>query len=74
MVYDSPSQGRITFGWEAPLTVRGEEVPITGYPRRDNPWAHTDYGSRTTEIVVDGYRVALDFEAGTRVVSPAPVN
>lgn len=67
--YESPSQGRITFGWNAPLTVRGEEVPIAGYPRRDNPWAQTEYGARTTEIAVDGYRIALDFAAGTRLVT-----
>jgi hypothetical protein len=69
VVYESPSQGRITFGWDASFTIDGEEMPITGYPRRDNPWAHTAYGDRTTEIAVDGYRVALDFAAGTRTVS-----
>lgn len=69
VAYDSPSQGLLTFGWEAPLTRNGVEVPITDYPRRDNPWAQTDYGDPRTVIDVDGYRVEVDFDAGTRVVS-----
>jgi hypothetical protein len=43
VVYDSPSQGRIEFSWTGPLLVRGQEVPITGYPRWDDPWAHVPF-------------------------------
>jgi len=41
--YDSPSLGAISFGWEAPLAVAGEEIPIRDYPRYDNPWAQTEF-------------------------------
>lgn len=68
VVYDSPSRGRITFGWDAPLTVNGAEVPISDYPRRENRYATTAYGDPRTAIEVEGYRVELDFEAGTRLV------
>jgi len=64
--YDSPSQGLLTFGWEAPLTVGGGKVPISDYPRRDAPWSHTEYGDPQTAVAVDGYRVGLDFVAGIR--------
>jgi hypothetical protein len=70
VAYDSPSQGGVTFGWEAPLTVGGIEVPLGGYPRRDAPWSRTEYGDATTVVAVDGYRVELDFAAGTRRVLP----
>ncbi|MDX2169715.1 MAG: hypothetical protein SF182_21780, partial [Deltaproteobacteria bacterium] len=69
VVYESPSRGRISFGWDAPLTVAGVEVPISGYPRRDSRYATTPYGDPRTTIAVEGYRVEIDFEAGSRVVS-----
>ena len=28
------------------LVVRGETVPITDYPRMDNPWTHVDFEDR----------------------------
>jgi hypothetical protein len=68
VVYDSPSQGRITFGWEAPLTVNGVETPITGFPRHDNPWAHTGFNTRTVQIEEGGYGVRSDLERGTREI------
>ena len=33
VVYDSPSQGRVEFGWDTPFEVRGREMPLAGYPR-----------------------------------------
>ena len=46
--------------------MRGAEVPIDDFPRYDNPFAQVSYGSPDTVIEQDGYRVALDFKAGTR--------
>jgi len=66
--YDSPSQGRLTFGWEAPFLVRGVEQPLAGYPRYDNPWSQTPFDTRATRIDTDGAGVALDFARGTREV------
>ncbi len=43
--YDSPSQGPMTFGWRDPLVVAGEEVPLSDYPRVDNPWVRAERGS-----------------------------
>lgn len=72
VVYESPSQGRVTFGWNAPFTVGGTEIPITAFPRYDNPWSQTELNTRATRIADDASGVQLDFEAGTRVAfSPA---
>lgn len=68
--YTSPSQGRMTFGWDGrPLTVDGQEIQITGYPRFANPWSQTPFGSRQTTIAYGDYRVELDFEQATRKVT-----
>jgi hypothetical protein len=69
VVYDSPSQGHMTFGWEQPLTINGQEVVVTGYPRYDNPWAQTAFNTRVLRIEDGGYGDDLDFERGTRRVS-----
>ena len=65
---ESPSQGRMTFGWEAPLTVQGVETAITGFPRHDNPWAHTGFNTRTVQIEDNGYGLRSDLAQGTREV------
>lgn len=68
--YESPSQGVMTFGFDGrPLTVDGQEIQITDYPRFSNPWAQTPFGSQQYEITYGDYRVELDFEAATRVVT-----
>jgi hypothetical protein len=69
VVYESPSLGRVTFAWEAPLMVKGVEVPIDNYPRHDNPWAQTPYNSRQSSIAADGYSVHLDVERPLRQVT-----
>lgn len=68
VVYDSPSQGHVTFGWEAPFVVGGSEIPITGFARYDDPWSQTGFNTRTTEIEDAGYGVHMDFEQGARTV------
>ena len=40
VAWDSPTEGPLTFGTTAPLTVKGAVEPIDGYPRYDNPWSH----------------------------------
>jgi len=72
VVYQSPSQGRMTFGWRAPLTVQGNEVPITGYRRYDNPWSQTELNTMQTRLEKDGFGVEVDIERGTRRVFANP--
>lgn len=69
VVYNSPSQGRMAFGWEAPFTVRGRTTALGSFPRFDNPWAHAGFTDQTLNIRNGAYGVALDFAGRTRVVS-----
>ena len=61
-VYLSPSRGRITFGWNKPLTVNGEEIRIHGYKRYDNPFCRAEFDAKRFEIQCGGKRTVLDFE------------
>lgn len=61
--YQSPSVGRVEFGWHGDLRVKGEAVAIHDYPRFDNPYCHTEFGDTTYRIEHDGQQLLLDFEA-----------
>jgi hypothetical protein len=69
VVYESPSQGRVEFGWTQPLVVDGQTVPITGYDRYDNPWAKTAYGSLEAAIwdPASATGLYLDHAQGIRI-------
>jgi hypothetical protein len=68
VVFRSPSQGEIRFGWASPLTVAGREQPLGSYARYDNPWAHAGFDSRALEIRHGRHGVRLDFAARLREV------
>ncbi|HVH07109.1 MAG TPA: hypothetical protein VNE71_14020 [Myxococcota bacterium] len=68
VVYTSPGQGRIEFGWDAPFEVKGKEIPLAGYPRVDSRWVTAERGDPVWEIRGRGGRVTLDWPAGTRTV------
>lgn len=66
VVYDSPSQGEISFGWNAPFTVRGETVPLDGYPRMQNPWVRAPRGAPFVWLSGKDSGLVLDWAGGTR--------
>ena len=66
LIYSSPSQGEMTFGWVAPLTVNGKEISIHGYKRYDNAFAQTEFDADRIEINAGGHRTVLDFGNVTR--------
>lgn len=78
VVYESPSQGLVRFGWNEDFEVAGEVMPLSDYPRLSNPWAEQPYDSHRVVIMDEpslgtGHGVAIDFEQGTRkVFGPAP--
>ena len=55
--YESPSQGLVTFGWDAPFAVDGAPVSIDAYPRLDNPWVTAERGAES--ILVEGESASL---------------
>jgi len=66
VVYQSPSQGEITFGWHAPLVVAGQEIPLRDYRRFDNPFVQVDFGETRYEISDGAYGLVLDFAVDER--------
>ena len=48
--YRSPSIGDVAFGWTGPLIVAGEEIPLHGYRRFDNPYCQAEVGERSYTI------------------------
>jgi len=71
VTYDSPSQGLVSFGWHAPLTVAGETVPLSGYDRYENPFVNTQFDSKRYEITLGENRLLLDFNDDTRSATAA---
>lgn len=60
-VYFSPSLGKVSFGWNQPLTVEGEEIPFHDYKRYDNPFCQADFDAKQLTIECAGHRTVLDF-------------
>jgi hypothetical protein len=69
VAYDSPSQGLVTFGWDDPFTVAGEEMPLDGYPRFGNPWIRMRRGDPTAMMYSDPALVFHDWPRGERIVA-----
>lgn len=61
VTYTSPSQGEIRFGWHEPLRVAGVEVALHNYPRFDNPYCHTEFGSKQYTIRYGDAEHVIDF-------------
>src|SRR5262245_15612877 len=68
VVYESPSQGRITFGSTGDFTVGGRVVPLRDFPRFDNPFAQVRFPAAQIDLAHDGYALHLDFSTPSRVV------
>lgn len=60
--YRSPHEGLMTFGWNQPLTVDGQAVPLHDYPRYDNAFCRASFDSPRLEIRCGEHRTVLDFE------------
>ncbi len=69
VVYESPQQGMVSFGWSKPLTVDGDEIALHDYPRMDNPWTHVDRGSLEYDVRDGEFGLDLDFEEASRTVT-----
>lgn len=75
--YGSPTLGFVELhavnttveGDEAALTVEGQDVGLTGYPRHATPWSQADMNTKTYEITAGDWSLSLDFEAATRAAT-----
>lgn len=50
LTYDSPSLGRVEFGWEGDLRVDGQIIRLGDYPRFDNPYCQAPFGTKRYTI------------------------
>jgi hypothetical protein len=69
VAYESPSQGRLEFGWTGPLRRRGEIVPLDGFPRYASPWAEASFPAERVEVRCGQEWLELDWQKGERASS-----
>lgn len=67
--WTSPSAGPLTFGWNAPFTVRGVEQALGDFPRHSSPWGTVERDATTYQLASDGSSWRCDFTALSRNVS-----
>jgi len=61
--YQALGIGTATMSWDDPLTINGNPVATTGYPRFDNPYCHAEWGKGLYPIRYKGRTLTLDFGA-----------
>lgn len=64
--YYSPSEGAVSYGWEAPLVVKGKQMPLRWEYRYDNPYCKAPFNSTCIVIEKDGEKIILDFNKTKR--------
>lgn len=69
VIYDSPSQGRIEFGWTRPLRRRGRRVALRDYPRYESPWARAPFPAHAVDVHCGDHWLRLEWERPTRKAS-----
>jgi hypothetical protein len=68
VVYQSPSRGRVTFGWDAPLVVEGREIPLHAAGRYENPFAQVPLDPKEVRFENDGVGMRFDPKRGWRIL------
>lgn len=66
VIYHSPSQGVLEFGWKGPLIREGNLVPISEYPRFGSPYSQVEYPSEKITIQTGEHSLHLDWIEGIR--------
>lgn len=68
VIFQSPSQGQLEFGWKGPLRQDGLEVPLNDYPRYQNPYTRTEFSSSLCAISCAGKQLKLTFDSCERFI------
>ena len=66
--YESPSQGRLEFGWKRPFTQDGRPIDVHNYPRYDNPYVHAEFAPNEINIHCGEERLSLNWEREERAI------
>lgn len=61
VTYDSPSEGPISYGWDAAFTVKGEDSALRWKYRYDNPYCKVLFNSTLIVIEKGGEKLVLDY-------------
>jgi hypothetical protein len=69
VVYESPSQGRVEFGWRGPLRHRGEVVPMREFPRYDSRYARAPFPMERIRVECGEEWLNLDWAEAERLAS-----
>lgn len=69
VVYQSPTQGRLEFGWKGPLLRDGQPVPLSDYPRYASPYARGDFPLEKLDIQIEDQLLHLDWLTPQREAS-----
>ena len=64
VAWNTPGEGDLVFDWAGALTVDGDAVPISDYPRMDNPFVSVD--DMVWQIEAGGSTLTLDTQNWTR--------
>lgn len=66
VVYQSPSQGQLSFGWKTPLRQDGRTIHLDGFPRYGNPYTQVAFPSDQIAISFGEELLQLDWPNGRR--------
>ncbi|MBI4830964.1 MAG: hypothetical protein HY801_05300 [Candidatus Lindowbacteria bacterium] len=69
VLYDSPSQGMIEFGWRGNFRVSGKEISLRNRLRYDNRYSPVEFDPKVIEIRKDGEWLRLELDNFTRTCS-----
>ncbi|MBN1883737.1 MAG: hypothetical protein JW885_16360 [Deltaproteobacteria bacterium] len=69
VVFESPTEGSIRFGWRGAFQVKGKRVSLFDYPRYDNRYVDAPFPPDTVEVGAGGHSVTLNLKRGIRRVS-----
>jgi len=69
VVYQSPSQGAIEFGWKGPFRHRGEAVPMRDFPRYDSPYAGASFPLERIRVQCGNEWLELRWDEAERLAS-----
>lgn len=67
--FNSPGNGALEFGWNTPLRLNGNTIPLHGYPRWENPYTRTSFGSGQFRFACNHRSLDLDFQNGKRIMA-----
>jgi len=66
VVYESPSQGRLEWGWRGALRRNGAAVGPAPGARYDNSFVQAPFPAEQIHVEAKGHRLELDWRDGTR--------